>query len=258
MGAGGVLHGSPNLPEIQDIEIGRLCQGALSAFGVGVPVDNDANCAALGEGWNGAAAGETDFLMLTLGTGLGSGLVLGGGVYHGATGHGCEFGHAVVMHGGRTCGCGNRGCLEAYVSEVAARRVTADASEPLRDAVARRRRAGDGAAQALFAVAEGCDPEAGAREADALVTEMIWALGAGIASAVNIFDVEVIVLGGGIAGNILKRRSELEAAVAASLFARSIGALRIRAAEHGPLAGAIGAARLAMLSETATGSKSVT
>jgi glucokinase len=241
MAGDGVLAGSPNLPRL----VGLGVRDAL-ARGLARPVavDNDANCAALAEGWHGGAAADCrDFLLVTLGSGIGSGLVIGGALHHGATGYACELGHSVVVAGGRLCGCGNRGCLEAYASESAARSLVAEAGGALERAVERLvGEQGMGHAHALDALATGGDE--GARK---IVDGMIDMLGTGFASAVNILDVPTFVLGGGIAPAVFAREAALRAAMQRSLFARSERSVKILAARRGTDAGAVGAARLAML-----------
>jgi len=238
MGADGVLRGSPNLPTIVGVPIETALAEAL---GRPVRVDNDANCAALGEGLGGAAQGVADYLLITLGSGIGSGLVLDGQVYHGVTGYACELGHTIIVHGGRVCGCGNRGCLEAYASESAARAMLAEMNADLRSAVERLHGEGQGYAQALFVLARD-----GNRAAVEVTREMIDVLGTGLASAINLLDVTMLVVGGGIAPAVLQRRSELEASMNAALFARDVSSIRVVAAVRGSDAGAVGAARLAM------------
>jgi glucokinase len=244
IGRDGVLRGGPNLPAL----IGRSIAAELSAgLGTTVIVENDANCAALAEGWHGAADGVEHYLVVTLGTGLGSGVVLDGRLYRGATGYACELGHSIVAAGGRECGCGNRGCLEAYVSEAAVRSVLAERGDALNDAVrVRADRNAEGLSQALFEIAAG-DGEGLERagEARAIVLEMIEMLGVGLASAVNVLDLETIVLTGGIAPAVLARLEPLRAAMARALFARAAERVAVLAGMHGQAAGAIGAARLA-------------
>ncbi len=91
-------------------------------FGVPVAITNDANAAALGEMLFGAAQGMKHFMVITLGTGLGSGIVVNGDVLYGADGFAGEVGHIIVQEGGRVCGCGRRGCLETYASATGIRR----------------------------------------------------------------------------------------------------------------------------------------
>jgi glucokinase len=144
---------------------------------------------------------------------------------------------------GRLCGCGNRGCLEAYVSEVAlASRVPEERPELARRIDARVRERGIGHAHALFELAD-----AGDAEASGLAEVLAEELGIALGSAVNVFDVELIVIGGGIAPGILARIARLRRAMAGALFARDQAAVRIEPASAGALAGAVGAARLAMI-----------
>lgn len=240
IGRDGVLRGSPHLPQL----VGRCIAGDVSArIGAPVVVHNDADCAAMAEGWDGgAAAGRDDFLLVAIGTGIGSGLVLGGRLRAGSSNFGCEFGHMTLVQGGRRCGCGNLGCVEAYVSESAAVALVEEAGNELRASVAsRRRQHGGGAAQALFGLADDGDGES-----ERLAAAMVDALGAAIGSVVNVLDLTTIVIGGGIAPGVLARMERLSGAAASTLFARPACDLELVAASRGPLAGAIGAARLAL------------
>lgn len=122
--AEGVVHAAPNLPGWTDVP---LRDRLSTRTGLRTSVDNDANNAALGELIAGAGHGVRDMVMLTLGTGVGSGLILGGRLWHGATGHAGEIGHTIVQPGGRACGCGQLGCLEAYASASSTARRAAEA-----------------------------------------------------------------------------------------------------------------------------------
>jgi glucokinase len=241
MASDGVLAGSPNLPKL----VGTTVKRALSdGLGRDVAIDNDANCAALAEGWRGGAAeGCRDFLLITLGSGIGSGLVIGGELYHGATGYACELGHTIVVAGGRRCGCGNLGCFEAYVSESAVRSLAheggSDTGKKIEKLVNDER---VGHAEALFRLAG--EHDAGAA---AMVADMMRMLGIGLASAVNLLDVPTIVIGGGIGPAVLQREREIRAAMATALFARPESAITLLRARRGSDAGAVGAARLAMI-----------
>ena len=112
----GMIRESPNLPGWSDYPVRSEIEKRL---GTRVVLENDANAAALGEKWLGAAKNVPDMAMLTLGTGVGGGLVLGGRVWHGMNGMAGEFGHTTVEPNGARCGCGNYGCLEAYASATA-------------------------------------------------------------------------------------------------------------------------------------------
>ncbi|MFP6626186.1 MAG: ROK family protein [Deltaproteobacteria bacterium] len=240
VGADGRLRGSPHLPLLLGQPLAALLAAGL---GCRVLVENDANCAAVAEGWGGAADGIDDYLMVTLGSGLGSGLVLGGELRRSRSGHGCELGHSVVVEGGRVCACGSRGCLEAYFSETAARSMVAESAGELAGTIEELRRdQGWGHAQTLFALAARDNQEAGR-----IASRMLAVLARGLASAVNVLDLTTIIIGGGIAPVVMDRLDELRHSMEGALFARSADEVALLGASRGPWAGAIGAARLAML-----------
>ena len=159
-------------------------------------LDNDANCAIYGEWWRGAAQGVSHVVGLTIGTGIGGGIILGGAIYHGASDVAGEIGHMTIEANGRLCKCGNQGCLEAYASgpAIAARAVegiAAGAKSALPQYVG-----GDLSritAQVVYEAAN--DGDAFALE---MVHETAKLLGAGVASIVNIFNPNVVVICGGV------------------------------------------------------------
>ena len=120
----GMLRESPNLPGWAESPVQAQIEGLL---GTRVILENDANVAALGEKWLGAARDVDDMAMLTLGTGVGGGIVLQGRIWHGMTGMAGEFGHMTVEPEGPPCGCGNRGCVEQYASATAVVRMAKEA-----------------------------------------------------------------------------------------------------------------------------------
>lgn len=166
--------------------------------GVGLPasLDNDANCAIYGEVWQGAARGARHVVGLTIGTGIGGGIVLDGAIYHGASDIAGEIGHMTIDSTGRRCKCGNYGCLEAYASgpNIAARAVEgieAGADSSLPGYVG-----GDLAkvtAQTVYQAANDGDDLA-----LEVVRDTAKFLGAGVASLINIFNPEVVVICGGV------------------------------------------------------------
>lgn len=111
--AKGVVTWSPNFPGWSNVPAARDVSALL---GLPVVIENDGNAAAVGEGWIGSARGVGNFVMMTLGTGVGGGVVLDGRVWRGSTGMAGEIGHIPVREGGRMCGCGKHGCLETYAS----------------------------------------------------------------------------------------------------------------------------------------------
>jgi glucokinase len=213
-------------------------------LGLPVTVDNDANCAALAEVRAGAGAGCTELVMLTIGTGIGGGLILGGELYRGAIGAGAEMGHMVVEIDGPPCQgfCPNRGCLESVASGTALVR-EASLAVAARPDTALGRALEDGrplTGPLITELAHDGDPVA----RDAIET-VGRALGVGLSSLVNILNPEVIVIGGGViaAGEMLLDPARREMRQRALLPARD--AVRIVAAEFGDQAGMIGAALMA-------------
>jgi glucokinase len=208
-----------------------LAFGAVMGERIGVPVlvDNDANLALLAEARAGAAVGARDALMLTLGTGIGGAILLGGALHRGARGSGGELGHVVVDLDGPPCqgGCPNRGCLETLASGTALEREARAATgrELTGAEVVALAQAGDGAA----------------REVLALVGRR---LGAGVSGLVNAFDPEVVVIGGGVvaAGDLLLEPARAEFAARALPPVRGVP---LRAARFGEEAGVVGGAVLA-------------
>jgi glucokinase len=148
--------------------------------GLPVAIDNDANAAAIAEWQAGAARGASHVVMLTLGTGVGGGLILGGRPYRGATGSGAELGHVVVELDGLPCRCGGRGHLESYATGLVAGERAQERFGPESDGRDLVRRA-----------------EAGEPEALALLTGIGRYLGAAFATFVNALEPELIVIGGG-------------------------------------------------------------
>jgi glucokinase len=137
-----------NVPQVRDFPL----RSRIAAHtGLTTFVDNDAKALALGEGWKGAAAGETDFLAMVVSTGVGGGIVLDGRLLDGAGGNAGHIGHVVVQEGGPVCGCGARGCLEAVASGTAIRAATG--RPPAEAPVEVRRRTGTMVGRAVASVA---------------------------------------------------------------------------------------------------------
>lgn len=156
-----------------------------------IVLENDANVAAYGEFRCGAGRRVKDMVLLTLGTGIGGGIVLGGRLFRGVSDTGAELGHMIIRHGGRKCGCGNRGCLEAYASATA---VVARTKEAL-DAGKSSSLSGEVDCKAVFdAAAQG---DALARD---IVAETAEYLAVGITSILHVLNPEMVVLTGGMMG----------------------------------------------------------
>lgn len=195
---------------------------------VPVQMANDADCAALGEAAAGAAKEYQDVIMLTLGTGVGGGIILDGKIYEGRKMGGSELGHMVIVENGETCTCGRKGCLEAYASATALRKAAerklGKAMEP----------------EELFRLAEDNDPAAGK-----IIEDYIRKLGTGIVNLVNIFRPQILLLGGGIAGQGETLLGPIREMVKENCFGGSYGEVpEIETAKLGNQAGMIGAANL--------------
>ena len=233
---------APNLA-LRDVDLKAELEARI---GLPVVVENDANAAAWGEFAFGAGADVDDLLMVTVGTGVGGGIVLDGRLYRGAFGPAAEIGHLRVVPDGHLCGCGQRGCWEQYASGRALVREARTAAA-----------GGVDAAEPLLALAGG-DPEAitgplvtrAAQSGDPFSVELIaslarW-LGGGIASLVAVLDPAAVVIGGGVseAGDLLM--TPLRAAFESQLSGRGHRPVaEIRLATLGNKAGVIGAADLA-------------
>lgn len=238
----GAVRFSPNLPGVVDAPIRALLADRL---GQPVVVENDATCAAWAERSVGAGQGSDDVIVVTLGTGIGGGIVSGRHLLLGRNGFAGEIGHMVVDTHGPPCPCGQRGCWERYASGSGLGRLARDAAQA-------------GRADRVVELAGG-DPESvrgehvtsAAAEGDPGALEIIdtfaWWLALGLANLANAFDPEVFVLGGGLAasGDVLlepARRAFIGLVEGGSTYRPAV---RIVQAALGERAGAIGAALLA-------------
>lgn len=237
---GGVLRTSPNLPGTHGVQVARELDRRL---GLPVRVDNDATCAAWGEHVAGAAQGVRDVVLVTLGTGIGSGVIADDELVRGAHGFGGEAGHMVVDPRGPLCPCGRRGCWERFASGTGLARFGREAAE-----AGRFRRGMDlvGHDTGLLrgehvtqAAAEGDE------EALAVIDVFAEWVALGIANLIALLDSSLVVVGGGLvaAGDLLLDpvRAAFERQVMAPGEREDV---RIVAARLGEVAGAIGAALL--------------
>jgi glucokinase len=161
-----------------------------------VRIDNDANCATLGEWWLGAAKGASNVIGMTIGTGIGGGIILGGRLYHGSSDVAGEIGHATIDITGRRCKCGNYGCLEAYASGPSIADRAREALGGDDSAMMIRMAGGDPSRITAATVYEAA--KKGDDTALDVVRETSRFLGAGIANLLNIFNPEVVVIAGGV------------------------------------------------------------
>jgi glucokinase len=160
-----------------------------------VRIDNDANCATLGEWWLGAARGANNVIGMTIGTGIGGGIILGGRLYHGSSDVAGEIGHATIDITGRRCKCGNYGCLEAYASGPS---IADRAREAISDDNCLMVRMVSGEVSRITAATVYEAAMQGDDVALDVVRETSRFLGAGIANLLNIFNPDVVVIAGGV------------------------------------------------------------
>ncbi len=236
----GVVTEAPNHP-LRDAPVRDILE---ERYGLPAFVDNDANVAALAEARLGAGRGSRYLVHLTLGTGIGGGIIIDGDVYRGALGTAAELGHMIIREDGPLCNCGARGCLEAMVSGVAIHRrveelATSGRSSPMveeyladpdefdAEAVSRHAGAGDSLAEDILA-------EAGRH------------LGTGIASLVNIFNPDAVTLSGGLLGCFLYMEASMRRSFEESAIAISRRHVRILTSTLGEEGGVLGAALLAI------------
>jgi glucokinase len=184
----GVSRGAVNLPGWANFPVRSEIEHRLQTQ---VVLGNDAHVAALGEKWLGAGRAVDDMAMLTLGTGVGGGLVLNGKIWHGMKGMAGEFGHFTVEPEGHPCGCGNRGCLEQYASATAVVRM---AREAIARGAPRLAQAVELGSRAIYDLAIQGD-----EDARQIFRRVGWALGIVLSSLVNGLNLPMYVIGGGAA-----------------------------------------------------------
>lgn len=231
---------APNLA----YDLPNVLEAVGQRFGLPTVVENDANAAAWGEREFGAGKGSDDMLMLTLGTGIGGGVIAGGNLYRGHRGFAGEFGHMTIVEGGPQCACGQRGCLEALASGSAIARMAREGVGGASDSILLEL-AGDNPLKitgALVAEAARADDEF----AIGILERAGRSLGVGIANLVNAFDPEIVVVGGSVAsvGYFLIEPARVE--IGARLSGRR-DVPEITTAALGNDAGVIGVAALARI-----------
>ncbi|MEO7502152.1 MAG: ROK family protein [Gemmatimonadaceae bacterium] len=202
-------------------------------------LDNDANCATLGEWWCGAAKGGRNVIGMTIGTGIGGGLILDGKLYHGSSDAAGEIGHTTIDSTGRRCKCGNYGCLEAYASGPA---IAERAREQLQvdgDSILRAIVDGDLAritAQTVFEASKRGDPVA-----IEVVRDTAHFIGVGIANLINVFNPDTVVIAGGVTQAGDQLFDPMRAEVRRRAFKSAVDACRIVPGALPLSAGVVGA-----------------
>ena len=241
--ANGVVHDAPNLAGFDDpVPLAALVEAGLvqrGHTGVEVRVDNDVNVAVRGEWQHGAGRGHDDLLAVWWGTGIGGGFVLDGAVRTGPTGTAAEIGHTTYVPEGLVCGCGRQGHVEAYAGRAAmeaeARRLAASGTPNELVALA----GDDRMRSKIFAQALDADDPT----AHGLLDRAVEALGVGIASAVTLLDVDLVVIGGGLGSRLGEPWADrIQEAVRRRVYAHP--EVQVVTAELGDDAGVVGAAEL--------------
>src|SRR5262245_13373851 len=226
---------APNLPSLNNFALKVVLE---KKFSWPVILENDANAAAVGEMWMGAARGFHDVISVTLGTGVGGGIILDGKLWRGAHGSAGEIGHTTVdPHGGLKCKCGNTGCLELFSSATAIVRMAKELRSSFPES---KLVAGEFTAEKIY--------QAG-QNGDELALEVFRRfgiyLGIGLANLINLIDPEVIVIAGGAVNGWSLFAAQMHRQVQERVFGTSVERVKISAAECGDNAGLLGAARLA-------------
>lgn len=226
----GILTKLPNLPALEGVRLRDILSNRL---GVPAILENDANAAAYGENWLGASRGVDDSICITLGTGVGGGLIINGRPFRGKDGTAGELGHLCVEPQGVPCGCGGRGCIEQYASATAIVRMAREAGMDVRSSFD------------VFKLAV-----AGNIEADGVFRNMGSYLGIGIASLINVLNPEMVIIGGGVSSAWELFSRPVADEICARSFREPADRAKIVRAELGDDAGILGVARSAFDHQT--------
>ena len=232
----GAVVKAPNLPCLDGFHLAEVLSERLDLPAI---LENDANAAAVGEMWQGAAVGCNTIICVTLGTGVGGGIILNGKLWRGVDGAAAEIGHMCVdPFGGVACTCGSRGCLEVFASATAIVRMTREASPRYPDSSLQGKN--DLTAETIFAAGQ---------EGDELALEIFRRmgvyLGIGLANLINILNPEMIVIGGGVVNGWDLFEKHMHQQVEERAFPLLAARVKIVRAKCGDDAGLLGAARLA-------------
>ncbi|MGN7409008.1 ROK family protein [Sporosarcina sp. SAFN-010] len=219
---GTIIYATDTIPGYSGMNV---CERVTAKFNVPATMDNDVNCTALGEQWVGAARNVSDFLTVTLGTGIGGALFINGSLYRGATFSGGEIGHMILHPGGNPCTCTQAGCYERYASSAAL-------------AVAVQQQFGELELPAFFEMIR-----LGNAEANVVFEKWIDDLTTGLASLVLILNPSVVVIGGGISAQGELLREAIQTSLETKLMPNHKKELSVVLAERGNDANLLGAVR---------------
>ncbi len=240
----GILTQAPNISNVDDYPIRDVLAEKMGG-GIPVFIENDANCAAVGEWWVGAGRSVDSLVIITLGTGVGGGIMLKGELWPGADGMAGEIGHITIFPDGAKCNCGNFGCLESYASASAIRRMVKEGLNDNKLETILRKKSREVSGEKLPEIVMEAAVE-GDKFALWIWDEVGKALGIGIANVVNLLNVEMVVIGGGLsnAWELFIDRSMTEARKRG--LRAPMRRVEIKRTVLGDDAGIIGAAYLAL------------
>ncbi len=234
--AEGLVITAPNLESLDGFQLGPALMSEIERA---VTIENDANAAALGEWWQGAGRGFQTLICITLGTGVGGGIILEEKLWRGADGSAGEVGHiSVDPFGGVVCGCGSTGCLEVYASATAIVRMTREMKPRYSESTLSV--TDELTSERIFNAGSEGDPLA-----LKVFNRMGTYLGVGVASLINLFNPELIVIGGGVSNAWELFEKSMHEQISKRAFAVPARRAKVVKAECGDNAGLLGAARLA-------------
>jgi glucokinase len=235
--ADGVVVKAPNVPCLDGF---RLTAALESELEWPVILENDANAAALGEVWRGAGQGYKTVICVTLGTGVGGGIILDGNLWRGVDGSAAEIGHiGVDPFGGVPCTCGSRGCLEVYASATAIVRMTREARPRYPNSILHNKE--DLTSATIYEAGI-----AGDELAIEVFRRMGVYLGIGLASLINVLNPEIVIIGGGLSNGWALFEKHMKQQIIERAFPIPARRVKIVRAQCGDDAGLLGAARLAL------------
>lgn len=243
----GLLTEPPNLPTWHNVPLRQILEDRL---GRPTFLENDANAAAIGEYLYGAGQGTRHMVYVTVSTGIGGGLILNGQIYHGVSGGAGEIGHMTVMPLGPHCGCGNRGCLEALASgtaiaregqELVNRGVPTLIAEIVKDAP-----------YSVSAINVVQAMQRGDAYANEIISQAMHYLGIGMANLVNLFNPEMIVIGGGLSNLRNDLLDPVRRAIKLRAYPSSAVQVTVKLARLGAEVGIVGAAGAALMAARKT------
>ncbi len=236
---GGTVKYPPNLA---NWKVFRLGEEVGKKVGTRVEVENDANAAAVGELRFGAGKGMKNFIMITLGTGVGGGFIVDGKVFRGESGGAGEIGHTTINYDGPLCGCGNHGCVEAYVGQKHLSRRVAEQLKSHPDSLINKLIAGDPEKLEPMIISQASD------QGDAYAIQ-VWKeagmyIGTAVAASFNLFDVATVIIGGGVAKAGKPLFDSIEATIRERVLSPLKPRVKVLQAKLANSAGIIGAAAL--------------